>query len=194
MITKGHDFPNVTLVGVMAADHSLHFPDYNASERTFQLLAQVSGRAGRGSKKGRVIVQTYNPDHYSILHAKGHTFHPFYLNEIVNRHEFRYPPYSRMVSFPISGKDPRATREMAEHVGEAAKSLLSQTGRWGRILGPAPAPIPRLKDKYRWNVLLMGNGSAVLIEIARNIMNGVSKKSGNSGVTVAVDVDPVTIR
>ncbi len=191
MITKGHDFPNVTLVGVIAADQSMHFPDFSASERTFQLLAQVSGRAGRGMKPGRVIVQTFNPDHYSIRHARDHAFHAFYLEEILNRVEFRYPPFSRLMSFPVTGTDAAEVEKAAAEAAKAAKEALASSGAWGRVLGPAPAAFSRLKGKYRWHVLLMAESPSVLNRIGRFVLKTVEQRR-RRGVTVAVDVDPVS--
>jgi len=192
MVAKGHDFPNVTLVGVISADQSLRFPDYMAAERTFQLLAQVSGRAGRAAKQGRVIIQTYDPGHYSIIKARGHNFHPFYLDEIIRRREFRYPPFSRLIVFAVTGKDNRQTAEVAEVVAREARAALDSAGVWGRVLGPAPAVVARVKGKYRWRVLLMGASPKALNAIAKTALEK-SAPQKSRGVTVAVDVDPNTI-
>jgi primosomal protein N' (replication factor Y) len=110
MIVKGHDFPNVTFVGVVSADTSLHFPDFRSSERTFQLLTQVAGRAGRGEVFGEVVIQTYNPDHYSILKAKDHDFIGFYLEENQFRQALDYPPFSRLVNFRLVGNSEKRTK------------------------------------------------------------------------------------
>ena len=123
MVAKGHDFPNITLVGIICADLSLSFPDFRAGERTFQLLAQVAGRAGRGSSAGRVILQTYNPDHFSILAARDQDFNSFYHQEINFRKALNYPPFSRMIRLKISGKDPALTQNYAHKLGDRCRTL-----------------------------------------------------------------------
>jgi primosomal protein N' (replication factor Y) len=116
MITKGHDLPRVTLVGVLAADLSLNIPDFRAGERTFQLLTQVAGRAGRGALAGKVIIQTYNPNHYSIQAAKNQDFHFFYQTEIQFRKEMSYPPFSRLVNIRLEGNSPGKTQQLSIQV------------------------------------------------------------------------------
>jgi primosomal protein N' (replication factor Y) len=192
MITKGHDFPNVTLVGVLAADQSMHFPDFGAAERTFQLLAQVSGRAGRGIKPGRVIIQTFNPEHYSLVQAREHNFHGFYLEEIVKRSQLGYPPFSRLIMFRISGESAQETGRVAHLVGGAVKSALQKSRSWGRILGPAPAPISRLRGKYRWQVMFMGKSASETHLVARDALEILAGSPAHRGVEVAVDVDAIT--
>jgi primosomal protein N' (replication factor Y) len=123
MVAKGHDFPNITLVGIICADLSLSFPDFRAGERTFQLLAQVAGRAGRGDRPGRVILQTYNPEHFSISAAREQDFISFYHQEIGFRKALNYPPFSRIIQFKISGKDPEKTKSHSRLLGELCRAL-----------------------------------------------------------------------
>ncbi len=134
MVAKGHDFPNITLVGIICADLSLSFPDFRAGERTFQILAQVAGRAGRGDAPGKVILQTYNPNHFSIETAKDQDFRAFYEKEITFRKALNYPPYSRLIQFRISGKDKRDTRQTALSVGEAANGLRKSSELYSKNL------------------------------------------------------------
>ena len=122
MIVKGHDFPNVTFVGVVSADSSLHFPDFRSSERTFQLLTQVAGRAGRGETIGEAVIQTFNPDHYSILRAKDHDFIGFYREEMGFREALDYPPFSRLINFRVVSNSEKRTKAIAEEMGQAGQS------------------------------------------------------------------------
>jgi primosomal protein N' (replication factor Y) (superfamily II helicase) len=123
MVAKGHDFPNITLVGIICADLSLNFPDFRAGERTFQVLTQVAGRAGRGQNPGEVILQTYNPNHFSILAARDQDFKRFYNQEISFRKSLFYPPFSRLVQLSISGKDKQKTKIFVTDFGDFLKSL-----------------------------------------------------------------------
>ena len=123
MVAKGHDFPNITLVGIICADLSLSFPDFRAGERTFQLLAQVSGRAGRGNRPGRVILQTYNPEHFSIAAAGQQDFIAFYRQEIGYRKALNYPPFSRMIQLKISGRGAQLTENHARQLGDLCRAL-----------------------------------------------------------------------
>src|SRR5699024_7484624 len=148
---KGLDFPNVTLVGVLAADSMLHLPDFRSSERTFQLLTQVSGRAGRHELPGEVIVQSYTPDHYSVELASVYDFQTFYKEEMKIRRTFNYPPYVFLVLITVSHEEQgyahrttqRISQLLANHVGDATI-----------ILGPTPSPIPRLKNRYRYHCMI----------------------------------------
>jgi primosomal protein N' (replication factor Y) len=124
MITKGHDLPRVTLVGVLAADLSLNVPDFRAGERTFQLLTQVAGRAGRGGAAGEVVIQTFSPEHYSIQKAKNHDFIGFYQEESQFRKALDYPPFSRLINFRLVGNSEKRTKAMAEEMGRIGQTLL----------------------------------------------------------------------
>jgi primosomal protein N' (replication factor Y) len=158
MITKGLDFPRVTLVGVVNADTALNLPDFRAGERTFQLLCQVAGRAGRGPLGGRVIIQTYSPEHYAIQAAAGHDYAFFYNKEVDYRRQLRYPPFSRLASLIYTHKNDAACQREAERMnrllaGEAAAKGIADLS----VIGPAPAFIHRLRGRFRWQIVLRGS-------------------------------------
>lgn len=156
MISKGFDIPNVTLVGVILADITLNLPDFRSSERTFQLLTQVAGRAGRGEKPGRVVIQTYEDDHYSIVTAKQQNYVKFYNEEIKYREIFRYPPFSHLMNIVISGEEEEEVKNTAANTYLACQKLINklQNKSYNKILGPAPAPISKINNRYRWQVIL----------------------------------------
>ncbi|MCL6590861.1 MAG: primosomal protein N' [Firmicutes bacterium] len=158
MIAKGLDLPRVTLVGVISADSTLNLPDFRSSERTFHLLTQVAGRAGRGQKLGRVIFQTYNPEHYALLCAQNHDYPRFYEQELSNRREVGFPPFSELVKFGFSGL---VESQVSAAAAELALTLKDCSQRLGdprllgiEILGPSPCVIPKIQNKYRWQLLL----------------------------------------
>jgi len=193
MVAKGHDFPNITLVGIICADLSLSFPDFRAGELTFQVLAQVAGRAGRGKRPGRVILQTYNPDHFSITAATDHDFMKFYNQEISFRKIFKYPPFSRMIQLKISGRDREKTRHQAIAIGKICDALKKENSdykQWIDILGPIEAPISRMANRFRWQLIVKSEGVDLLHRFVRTLIfeNGLHL-SGNP-VKIAVDVDP----
>ena len=196
MVAKGHDFPNITLVGIVCADLSLSFPDFRATERTFQLLAQVAGRAGRGTAPGRVILQTYNPDHFSILAAKDQDFRAFYQQEIGSRETLSYPPLARMIQLRISGRDRDKTSRHAQDIGDLCNTLKQRNKSLFRsvgVLGPIEAFLPRLADQHRWQVILKGPQVNALHGFARKLLFGHRSVLGNRSVMVAVDVDPFSM-
>jgi primosomal protein N' (replication factor Y) len=194
MIVKGHDFPNVTFVGVISADTALHFPDFRSSERTFQLLTQVAGRAGRGKAFGEVVIQTYNPDHYSILKAKDHDFIGFYQEESQFRKALDYPPFSRLINFRLTGNTERRTKAAAEEVGKIGKSLLKTRYRKGiEILGPSAAPFAKMKGRYRWQMLAKGKSPQLLHQFAQELALLVEEYTKGKGVNLDIDVDPVFV-
>lgn len=193
MVAQGHDFPNITLVGIICADLSLSFPDFRATERTFQLLAQVSGRAGRGSTPGRVILQTYNPNHFSILSAKDQDFKAFYCEEIRFRKTLNYPPFSRMIQFKISGKDKKKTGQHARDIGDLCLMLKERHKSFSRsveVLGPIEAFLPRIANQYRWQIILKGLQTNSLHRFTRQLLFENTSILNNRSVMVAVDVDP----
>lgn len=183
MIAKGLHFPEVTLVGVVSADTALNFPDFRAAERTFQLLVQVAGRAGRGRREGRVVIQTYSPEHYAILAASRHDTEGFYALEKAYRRRAGYPPYSTIVRCIWSGEEESRVIAAAKAAGELLE------GRAGpgfpEVLGPAPAPIAKLKSRFRWHLLLRGERERV-VEAALQI-----RDAHGGDVRLIVDVDPV---
>ncbi|MCX5907153.1 MAG: primosomal protein N', partial [Deltaproteobacteria bacterium] len=195
MITKGHDLPRVTLVGVLAADLSLNFPDFRASERTFQLLTQVAGRAGRGTLPGRVIIQTYNPDHYSIQLAREQDFPGFYRKEAEFRKEMDYPPFSRLICLRIEGNSEGQTMKWASTLEEITRKLLPQEKTYREmveVLGPTPAPMAKIKGKFRLQMLLKGKRWDVLHDFAERFL-AAAEDVAMPGIKLTVDVDPVNM-
>jgi primosomal protein N' (replication factor Y) len=193
MVAKGHDFPNITLVGIICADLSLSFPDFRACERTFQLLAQVAGRAGRGDIPGSVILQTYNPDHFSIATARQQDFIAFYQQEIKFRKALNYPPYSRMIQLKISGKDPRKTENHARLLGDLCRGLKtdhSNDFRSVEIMGPIEASLTRVAGRYRWQVLLKGLAASALHQFIDRLISQHPTVFARHLVQVTIDVDP----
>ncbi len=193
MITKGYDFPNVTLVGVISADLSLAFPDFRAGERTFQILSQVAGRAGRGDHKGRVIVQAFNKGHYAIMDATGHDYLSFFKKEKALREQLGYPPFSYLACLRFQGKDQKQTAEMANRIGLEIKSILKKWPKRGheiQILGPAEAPLAKLKNKHRWHILIKSKGTELLHFLLKEVEGFSRSMLRKSGVAMIIDVDP----
>jgi primosomal protein N' (replication factor Y) len=195
MIAKGHDFPSVTLVGVICADLSLNFPDFRSSERTFQLLTQVAGRAGRGMNPGKVIIQTFNPDHYSIQMARDQDFTKFYREELRFREELGYPPFSRLINIRIEATSQKRATKAAEEMGEWGRKLLKKELYGGRIeiLGPSPAPLVKLKGKYRYQMLIKGKKVNVLHRFVEEVVGETKKRWPGGGISLTIDVDPISV-
>jgi primosomal protein N' (replication factor Y) len=194
MVAKGHDYPNITLVGIICADLSLNFPDFRAGERTFQLLAQVAGRAGRGARPGRVILQTFNPDHFCILTARDQDYRAFYDHEISFRRTLKYPPFSRLIQILVIGKDKEQTAHCAQALGEICRALQSENKTYRekvKLLGPVAAPLARLKKQYRWQLLLKGLKPGPLHSLTRTLMERAERTIRKAAAKVVVDVDPV---
>jgi primosomal protein N' (replication factor Y) len=189
MIAKGHDYPNVLLVGVIMADASLNIPDFRAAESTFQLLTQVSGRGGRGDDPGRVIIQTYNPEHYAIRLAQTQDYDKFYEEEISLRRAVGYPPFSRMVNVHLSCLRKEDGEAGAKKIAAIAKSLSASLkgGERVDVIGPAESPIPKIKGRYRWQLILKGGSIKILHRMAKGILAQGSEK----GMNIRLDVDPV---
>ncbi len=184
MIAKGHDFPNVSLIGVISADTALYIPDFRSSERTFDLLTQVSGRAGRGDVPGRVVVQSFVPQHYAIQAAKDHDFFEFYNKEIGIRRELRMPPFSHLVQIIARGV---SEKNVVRTVIELSKAFrLNSTAAGIEVLGPAPCANSKEHGQFYWNVYLKGAEVAQINAFIRETLRGFKK----SGVTLAIDVDP----
>jgi len=186
MITKGHDFPFITLVGVISADTSLNMPDFRAAERTFQLITQVAGRGGRGNTPGEVIIQTFNPDHYALKHAQNHDYKAFYEEEIDFRKALQYPPFGRIINLRLSSIKKDALIEEARLLGKSAKKLSAFKGNIAEIIGPAESPLAKIRGRYRFQMLIKGKDIDALHQIARELIN----KHKNSHVRVTADVDP----
>jgi primosomal protein N' (replication factor Y) len=188
MIAKGHDFPDVTLVGVLCADQSFHFPDFRAAERTFQLLVQVAGRAGRGTRPGQVLIQTFQPEHESIQAALLHDYEGFYQREIALRKEMRNPPFSRLTLLRLKHKEEAAASEGAAALAAVLREVVSKDRgcREVQILGPAPAPLVKLRGQYRYQVLLKAPDQK---KNAR-ILDAIVGWKGPKGLQMEVHVDP----
>jgi len=188
MVAKGLDFPNVTLVGVVSADTALHLPDFRAAERTFQLLTQVSGRAGRGDVPGEVIIQSFSPEHYAIEAAARQDYASFYEQEIAYRQELCYPPFARLINIVSSDS---VIGYAESRLRELASMLEARIPRETvDILGPAPAPISKLKGLYRWHLVLKDRGSPGLSRIVRDSLDSMPS-TARAGLML--DVDPLTM-
>ena len=188
MIAKGLDFPNVTLVGVINADTALHLPDFRAAERTFHLVTQVAGRTGRGPKGGRVLVQTFSPDHPAIRAAVRHDFAAFAAGELPIREQLRYPPYASMVRLVVRGPVEAVAAEFALHLAQRLRAAVDSLRLEARVLGPAPAPLARLRGKFRFQIQAHGLDGETLRAAVRQCTAGVQPPEG---VQWIADVDPL---
>ncbi|HUF28957.1 MAG TPA: primosomal protein N' [Gemmatimonadaceae bacterium] len=192
MIAKGLDFPNVTLVGVVDADTGINLPDFRASERCFQLLAQVAGRAGRGPKGGRVLIQTRLPGHHAVRCAVEHDFETFVRQELAGRREPVYPPFNRLANIVFSGTSEEATSQLALDAGGWLTRLLARAGGGLTMIGPAPCPVERVKRRWRWHVLLKADHSRELTRVAHYFMRRFEVPK-RSELRVTLDRDPVAL-
>ena len=190
MVVKGHHFPNVTLVGVIAADSSLNIDDYRANERTFQILTQVAGRAGRGTLPGNVIIQTYNPQDFSIQSAQKQNYINFYETEITLRKQLKYPPFCDIILIKFEGKDENKIKIISLETYNKLHKLLKNTNIL--LFKPMPAPIDKIQNKYRWRIVMKGDMSNNLNEICNNILKEIYQKS-EKGIRVGFDVNPNNI-
>lgn len=195
MITKGLDFPNVTLVGIIAADMSLNLPDYNSNERTFQLITQVSGRAGRGMHKGKVILQTYEPNHFSLQNAKNHDYINFYKNEIILRKEFNYPPFSNIINIiGISENKIKLEEDIKKNYEILINDLCKIIDNLkDNIFGPNSAPISRINKKYRYQILI--KCSDEYLDFVKDIVyrNFILNYEKNNSIKYSIDINPNSI-
>jgi primosomal protein N' (replication factor Y) len=190
IIAKGHDFPNIGLVGVVNADSSFHLPDFRAAEKSFQLFTQMAGRAGRGSRPGKVYLQTYNPRHPSIVYATNHDYRGFAEEELRIRLAFQYPPFCRMARILVSAGSSALAESGAE---QAAAQLSRQAARQQtEIVGPAPAALAKILNRYRWNLLLKSASPGPLHSLLASLQQ-VSGVKRNRGISVQVDVDPLSL-
>jgi primosomal protein N' (replication factor Y) len=190
MLAKGHDFPNVTLVGVVSVDAGLQLPDFRAAERTFQLITQVAGRAGRGDRPGRVLIQTYHPHHYALRHACAQDYAGFYEEEIRYRENHSYPPFVALASILVHGPDLARIRETALELRQELD--LANADRLCRILGPAPAPLARLKGEHRIHVLIKSRNRRRLRKLVDTAVSAVISRK-HSPRTINVEIDPISI-
>jgi primosomal protein N' (replication factor Y) len=190
MVTKGHDFPGVTLVGVLCADTGLNLPDFRASERTFQLLAQVAGRAGRGDRPGRVMIQTYRPGSPAVVAAAAHDYASFFAAESAARAELGYPPHGRLIAVRVDGADANEVAGAAQRLAQLATAAARRPEIGGQVevRGPVPAPIERLRNRTRWQVWLRSADRHALRRVARSLVS--AELTG--AVRVGLDVDPIS--
>jgi len=187
MIAKGHDLPNVTLVGVADCDVGLHMPDFRASERVFQLLTQAAGRAGRGSKPGTVILQTRVPRHPSLMRTMTDDYRGFATDELTVRQELGYPPFTRLLRIVASSQDSREAERYLLELRTRARAQIESTGLEVRVLGPSPAPLERLKTSWRWHMILKAASPVHLLKIMKNLRSDPTR---SRKLKVTFDMDP----
>jgi len=193
MIAKGFHLERVTLVGVIAADLALFLPDFRSAERTFSLLTQVAGRAGRGERRGEVLVQTYMPQHYAVRWAQTHDYKSFYAKEIEYRRILAFPPTTRAVALIVSAKDKDAALKQAGNLSSMIRRSIraaQERDRAMKILGPAPSPIAKLRDQWRWRLFLRGHKPSVMRAVLAEALARFEKHHPKPRVQVTVDVDP----
>lgn len=187
MIAKGLDFPNVTLVGVLAADSMLHLPDFRSSEKTFQLLTQVSGRAGRHELDGEVIVQTYTPEHYSVEFARDYDYGAFYEHEMRMRHTFKYPPYVYLALFTVTHPDVSKCMQVTDQIVQTISEFISSKTI---ILGPTPSPITRIKNKFRYQCMIKYRHEPNLMEGIQKVFNMYQDEIQKKHLNIFIDMQP----
>jgi len=190
MIVKGHDFPGISLVGVLCGDLSLHFPDFRAAERTFQMLTQVAGRTGREKDSGRVILQTFDPDHEAIQCAAAHAYESFFEKDSVLRRELAYPPYGHLILVRVEGNNEKRVEKKAIKIGRAAR-LLKGESRDVMIMGPAPSPRKKIVGRYRWQLLFKAATRAPVRSLVKALISEGYLKG--HGLKIVVDVDPIDL-
>jgi primosomal protein N' (replication factor Y) len=189
MIAKGLHFPNVTLVGIIYADLALHQPDFRAGERTFQLLTQVAGRAGRGDIEGEVFVQAFTPFHPAIQFARRHDFTGFYEQEIEFREQLKYPPFSRIALLTLKGRNEEKVKFFADHLKNELDKEMADF-KDGIIAGPAPAPLLRAETYYRYQIMLRVQRMSAL---SRRLARLSESLALPEDVSLNVDIDPVDL-
>ncbi len=193
MIAKGLHLENVTVVGLPLADGAFYQPDFRATERAFSLMTQVAGRAGRGAKPGRVILQTYVPNHYAVLFAQSHDYLGFYKKELRVREVLRFPPHSRLIAVLGIGKKEDETSDMVKEYTRLLKKHAQYQGEKVQVLGPSPAPLSKINDNFRWRVLLRSKEQHLMREVLRRAMEDFQDVKGKSHVQLIVDVDPMDL-
>ena len=187
MIVKGHDFPNVTLVGILAADLSLHISDYRAAERTFQLLVQAAGRAGRGKEPGEVVIQTYDPEHYAIVYAADQAYEPFYEQEMAYRRLSLYPPAGSMMAVHVSGADEAHLAVAADYL---AKFIRQVSGRCeAAVIGPADEPIAKINDIYRKAIYVKHENTKKLIAVKNIVEQYIEMNEGFREIRIQFEMN-----
>ena len=186
MVVKGHHFPKVTLVGVIAADSSLNIDDYRANEKTFQILTQVAGRAGRENLEGKVVIQTYNPENFSIQTAQKQNYQEFYETEITLRKQLKYPPFCDIIVIGFNSLKEEKIIETSQKVYDLLKEKVPENYI---ISKPAPSPIDKIQNRYRWRIIIKGNMDWNLNEILNKCLATIYEKNDKS-VNISIDVNP----
>lgn len=192
MVAKGLDFPNVTLVGIMSADTMLHINDFRSGERTFDVLEQVSGRAGRGEKSGRAIIQTYDPDNFAVRLVKEHNYSDFYTKTMTERRTMWYPPYSEMICIRFTDSENERVRRGAMQFKEEFGNI-NEIKQKIAILGPIPSGVSKIKNKYRWQILIKCDNADLLNDRLRAAQNALMKSKEFGSVAVSIDKNPITV-
>ena len=200
MVSKGLDFPNVTLVGVIAADTALNLPDFRASEQTFSLLTQVAGRSGRAELEGKVVIQTYMPEHYCIEAAQKHDYLDFYAQEVAARDELQYPPFAHVATLLLRGKDEQAVSDAAHAArdqleiwqtdGADASQVTNVEETSVEILGPAPAPLSKIEGKFRWHLLLRSTDAKKIGQLCKRFTDKPPAVINSKAIEFMIDIDP----
>lgn len=193
MVSKGHHYPGITLVGIISGDTSLNIPDFRSPERTFQLVTQAAGRGGRGEAPGKVLIQTLNSSHYALKRASCHDYDGFYADEIEARRELFYPPFSRLALLRIEGPGERAALKASSVLQAVAKRLLPAYGKNISCLGPAPALVARVKGEYRFHMLIKGAEPAGLHDFVVELARGYGEKFASASTRLVIEMDPVNI-
>ena len=189
MVVKGHHFPNVTLVGVIAADGSLNIDDFRANERTFQILTQVAGRAGRGEDKGRVIIQTYNPDNFSIECAKKQDYDLFYNTEISLRKQLKYPPFCYIILIGFTSVIEQEVANVASKIHEYLKNRVLRENIGIILYKALPSPIDKIKNKYRWRILIKCKFGEEITDLIYDVLEEFQKLKSKS-TKITIDLNP----
>ena len=193
MLAKGFDFEGVTLAGVVAADLSLAFPDFRAAERTYQLLSQVAGRAGRGIKPGKVIIQSFHSEHYAIQCAVNHDYETFFNKERQLRKKLNYPPFSYLAAIKIQGLNDNKVKEIAGQIGRWLQSTMDSwpnVAKEMKLMGPVPAPVMRVKRRYRWHLMIKSPSSSLLQNLLISLADMIKKIKREKDISITVDIDP----
>lgn len=188
MIAKGLDFEDVTLVGIIAADLSLNLPDFRSGERTFQLITQVAGRAGRGKKNGKVLIQTYNPEHYSIKYAAANDYINFYKEELGIRETMSYPPFSQLLCLNFTSKNEALLIKNIQIIAIKLNSIIANNDKIN-MLGPCPCGVNKIKEQYRWQILFKGDLTISITNIIKEKTYELLKKL-YSEIKVSMDINP----
>jgi primosomal protein N' (replication factor Y) (superfamily II helicase) len=188
MIAKGHDYPGVTLVGVISADASLNLPDFRSAERTFQMVSQVMGRAGRGQIPGTVLIQGINPDHYALLRAAAHDYEGFYREELAFRLDAGYPPFTYLALISLSGTAEKTVAQQADQAAQLLRELRRQQHSRPEILGPAPAPLAKVRGRFRWQLLVKASQRT---ELKQLLLHFQSRWQPPATIRTRIDIDPV---